>query len=401
MATLNPGSEKPSSSRGSGKAGTKGFHEMQQLKLSYARMFYRDNPQQKWVHIEDSFSSMTQKHQGEPWNVQQVYFTPTGVRVSQFDSPYDPQVSSTGRRDIKVSVYEWRVESGEFSNVTISEYDYDPKYRFAIVEFKYGQSTADPATGAETAATQRERGDDETAMGVENPVVDAGEDAGEKEDIEGGEVAKELGEDEEVRRIDVAGFQMADSAGNAVDLTDPTTFPIARVFSDADACVGKEVRLVFKREPFNLKKPRGRWIWPAVCEFLVGSTFVRHDAGEYNKPLYQWAESPKKRVKSSLIHRAKPFKDNLDRCRWTVSKRTPTQPAPLESPPKQSREDEDENDDKQLQSKIASLRVQYQKLLNEAASLENEAEAKRQTARLLAEYKELEEQLAKRKESAK
>ncbi|KAG7001310.1 hypothetical protein G7Y79_00032g066630 [Physcia stellaris] len=196
------------------------------------------------------------------------------------------------------------------ADIVISEYGNDRR-GYAVIQF-----TCNAAPECGTAAGELESPkvpptvtEDATEQGEVGENEDEGRQQSQPMDIE--EKSDEGEEDEELR-------------GNpAIDLKDPTTFPLAKAFVDPSSFVGKQIRFAFAKGSTNPKK-KFVWVWPAVVHFLAGRTAWHNNPAkhhEWKEPLDVWAIKTKGFLASAKLVEKKLPSGALE---WSLSRREPS-----------------------------------------------------------------------------
>ncbi len=105
------------------------------IRVQFARLQYRDNEDQDWLTIDDSYEPYAKTSKvSEPYNVEQVYFLETGgIQLRQCDTQWDPQINKGGHKEIEVPISSLIVTFKGISNIIVSEKE--DKYKWCIFLF--------------------------------------------------------------------------------------------------------------------------------------------------------------------------------------------------------------------------------------------------------------------------
>ncbi|KAL8861846.1 MAG: hypothetical protein Q9178_001715 [Gyalolechia marmorata] len=343
----------------------KNHHQLEQLRFALGRLSYRDE-QQNWQDVPESYTSWDDKSRYEkPWNVEQVYFTPNGIRLSQRHERFVPQVKD-GRKQIVKPSYEWRVHFSDVSDILFSEFEWTPPGiavpdRYAVVEFSSGTLS-------------------ECGPWVEYPFDDPRAKPADTEDERGG-----------VRLQPEQGpvVENAEVAEPAETEPDPATFPLAQIFNSAAAFQGKRLRITILRLPWVEGRPVNNWNWLAIVSFLGGSpfTWTTNGANTYKLPLADWAGGQKQFITVGRVKKAYPATNEKGHRQWyppaRVSQRRQTEGQGSSPHPRYPtaavaavKRKHEEADDRTSDTSIESMRRSLQQLVEDARALNEIHKAK-------------------------
>ncbi|KAG8528498.1 uncharacterized protein KY384_007416 [Bacidia gigantensis] len=207
-----------------------------------ASMFWRDDPQSKWIRLENSVFGPVKKRDAE-YNVEDVLINGEHIEIRQWGLEYERGQSDKHVQKDQTPKYCWCVKFKHHAikDRIVYESDiaksHDVELQFTCVDVPISEEvTLQPVKTLNDLIEETEALEGGMEGVGETPVEDR------------------VHENEEVDEA----FEL---------LTHPERYPLARLFENASSSKGKQIKLVFRRGG-ALKPSTHRFSWPALINFL-------------------------------------------------------------------------------------------------------------------------------------